>query len=448
MWKRVVDGVRGRVARFRAPGAPSDAGARQDSIKASPDRPAQPMPVEASILWQPIHTGTASTVPSFIFITQRALAAVQDHCAAVPAPCSGLLTGQLFLSPDTGEPYVVVESTIRLPASPGDTAKGALVQGWVVAQSVLRATGEQLVGWYRGEGSDEESDVSEGTEEDESDEVGLSLAEAEAHTALFPQPLQLALKVGPGRGGVFSPATGGAWAHRCLSFYEVVDPSSIGPDGSMRTCLAWDNHRSDQAVVRAGPPTFATAATAVREHAPPPATEPSVPALRRPRQSPRVLLPDQFGDAIAPARRTPSNLFRAKRAVQVGVYGVVGLLAIAGLFRLYSALASPPSSSSRPSALDAAVATPEARLDRAADTLTLAIAAFDLRARLFASRQMQCPELARGLVLVEERWTSYNAARKDGGTSLDSARTARDRNLYADADQVERRFERSGCPRP
>src|SRR2546425_12039492 len=28
---------------------------------------------------------------------------------------------------------------------------------------------------------------------------------------------------------------------------------------------------------------------------------------------------------------------------------------------------------------------------------SLAIAAFDLRAQLFASRQMQCPELARGL---------------------------------------------------
>ncbi|HYL20990.1 MAG TPA: hypothetical protein VEU74_04455 [Gemmatimonadales bacterium] len=411
------------------------------------------MPVAASILWQPIHAGAASAVPSFIFITQRALAAVQDHCAAMRTTCSGLLTGQLFLSPDTGEPYVVVESTIRLPMSPGDTAKGALVQGWVVAQSVLRATGEQLVGWYRGEGSDDESDAGQPTEESESDEVGLSLAEAEAHTALFPQPWQLALKVGPGRGGggVFSPAAGGAWAQRCLSFYEVVDPSAISADGSTRTCLAWDNYRSDQAVVRAEPPAVAAPAAGpvVHEPAQPRATEPTAPMARRsPRQSPRVLLPDQFGDAIGPARHRPSNLFRAKRAAQVGAYGAVGLLALAGLFRLYSALASPSSSSARPPAVEVAAATPEARFDRAADTLALAVAAFDLRARLFASRQMQCPELARGLVLVEERWTSYNAARKDGGTTLDSARTARDRNLYADADEVERRFERSGCPRP
>jgi len=402
------------------------------------------MPVAASILWHPTHAGAASAAPSFIFITQRALSAVQEHCAAMRATCSGLLTGQLFLSPDTGEPYVVVESTIRLPMSPGDTARGALVQGWVVAQSVLRATGEQLVGWYRGEGSDDETDAPQPTEESESDEVELSLAEAEAHTALFPQPWQLALKVGPGRGGVFSPAAGGAWAHRCLSFYEVVDPSAVGPDGSTRTGLAWDNYRSDQAVVRAGPPAVAS---------PPPGPvvpEPPAPVARRPpRQSPRVLLPDQFGDAIGPARHKPSNLSsRARRVAQVGAYGAVGLLALAGLFRLYSALASPTSSSARPSAVEVAAATPEARLDRAADTLALAIAAFDLRARLFASRQMQCTELARGLVLVEERWTSYNAARKDGGASLDSARTARDRNLYVDADEVERRFERSGCPRP
>src|SRR5437899_633406 len=97
---------------------------------------------------------------------------------------------------------------------------------------------------------------------------------------------------------------------------------------------------------------------------------------------------------------------------------------------------------------EAVAVMPGARLDRAADTLALAIAAFDLRAQLFASRQMQCPELARGLVLVEERWTAYNAVRKDSGVALDSARTARDRNLYADADAVERRFERSRCPRP
>src|SRR2546430_5943920 len=41
------------------------------------------------------------------------------------------------------------------------------------------------------------------------------------------------------------------------------------------------------------------------------------------------------------------------------------------------------------------------------------------RSQLFASRQMQCPELARGLILVEERWTTYNRDRKS--TRLNSS---------------------------
>jgi len=61
---------------------------------------------------------------------------------------------------------------------------------------------------------------------------------------------------------------------------------------------------------------------------------------------------------------------------------------------------------------------------------------------------MHCPELARGLVLVEERWTTYNTTRKESGVALDSARFARDRALYSDVDGVERRFERAACPRP
>ena len=401
------------------------------------------MPVAASIHWQPIHGGAAGAASPFIFITQAALAAVRDHCAASGAACSGLLTGGLFRSSDTGELYVLVGSTIRLPASPGETAKSALVQGWVVAQDVLRMTAERLVGWYRGEENEENNGGGEagGSEESDPDEVSLSLAETQAHAALFPQLWQLALKAGPRRGGVFSPAAGGLWARRSLPFYEVVDPSAVGADGNTVSSLQWDNYRADQSV--------ATSGSTVRETVPPPAVAAAAPAPRvTPRKSPLVLLPDQFGDGIGADRRKPSHFFGARRAAQVAAYAAVGLLALAGLFRLYSALASPTSSPTRASAVEAVVASPEARLDRAADTLALAIAAFDLRARLFASRQMECPELARGLVLVEERWTTYNAVRKDASTALDSARTARDRNLYADADAVERRFERSRCPRP
>lgn len=436
-----MDGVRGRVARFRAPGA-----ALSPIIPvADESRPVErPAPEAATILWQPISSAVSGAVSSFIYISQRALAAVQDHCATEHGPCSGLLTGELYRSPDTEEPYVVVESTIRLPPTPGagDNAKASLVQGWVVAQSVLRATGEQLVGWYRGEG----------TVEDGAGDVGLTLAEAEAHSALFPQPWQLAVKTGRSRGGVFAPAAGGAWAHRRLAFHELVDPSAVGADGAIRTSLHWDNYRTHLAIVRDDPsPVVALGLITPDKAAPPapPVTEAVPPLARRPpRQSPRVLFPDQFGDPIGAVRPKPSHLSWGRRVAYASAYGILGLLAIAGLFRLYSALASPSSPTPRPAAVEGTVAPAEARLDAAADTLGLAIAAFDLRARMFASRQMQCRELARGLVLVEERWTSYNAARKDAGASLDSVRTARDRSLYTDADGVERRFERSRCPRP
>src|SRR5216117_4035544 len=147
----------------------------------------------------------------------------------------------------------------------------------------------------------------------------------------------------------------------------------------------------------------------------------------------------------------PRSAARIGRLARGAAYAAVAVLAVAVLVRLYSAVdppASPASLAPPAGSLTAAAATPLERLDRVADTLALAIAAFDLRARLFASRQMQCPELGRGLVLVEERWTTYNSVRKERGTPLDSARTARDRALYTDVDGVERRFERTACTRP
>jgi hypothetical protein len=124
------------------------------------------------------------------------------------------------------------------------------------------------------------------------------------------------------------------------------------------------------------------------------------------------------------------------------------LLASAGLVRLGSALNSPGPriAAAQPGALPPL--SPQMRLDRVADTLALATGAFDLRQRLFQAHQMQCPELARGLVLVEERWAAYNAARAATGLAPDSTHVALDRFLYASVDATERQFEQSKCPRP
>src|SRR6266576_1804995 len=430
MWKRVKAGVQGRVARFRVPGGAEPAPA--DGNRQPDDPDGRPMPIAASILWKPIDgppEQDAGLIP--VFITQRALAAVHDHCATTRETCFGLLTGNVYRAPDTGLPYVIVESTIRLPGVIGDDAKAALMQGWVVAQDVVHRTGDQLVGWYRGRWSAE---------------TGLGPAEAETHAALFGQPWQLAVAVGAGEttiGGVLRRSASPDWAQECLPFYELVEPASFRPDGSKPTRLRWDNYRTEETALVPPAPLPVPAVSAAPG---------SPPALRRASSSlqPWVFLPDQFRGGDEGSGRWASAA-RIGRLARGAAYAAVAVLAVAVLVRLYSAAdppASPASLAAPAGSLTAAAATPLERLDRVADTLALAIAAFDLRARLFASRQMRCPELGRGLVLVEERWTTYNSVRKESGTPLDSARTARDRALYTDVDGVERRFERTACTRP
>src|SRR3989441_10186914 len=234
MWKRVKkQRVEGRVARFRVPG-----GAEPDAARVADEA----MPLAASILWQPID-GAAEEDAGLppIFITQRALAAVHDHCAATRAACFGLLIGDVVNSPETAAPYVVVESTIRLPGSPDEDAKTVLVQGWVVAQDVLRKSGDLLVGWYRGGGG----------------EAALSPGEADTHRAFFVQPWQLAVVVGSGDttvGAVLRRSASSGWAQECLPFYELVDPASFRPDGSKPTRLRWDNYRTAETALVPPPP--------------------------------------------------------------------------------------------------------------------------------------------------------------------------------------------------
>ena len=94
MWKRVKVGVQGRVARFRIPGGAEPALADGGRQPDDPGYDVRPMPIAASILWKPIDAPPeqdAGLIP--VFITQRALAAVHDHCAATRETCFGLLAG-------------------------------------------------------------------------------------------------------------------------------------------------------------------------------------------------------------------------------------------------------------------------------------------------------------------------------------------------------------------
>ena len=160
-----------------------------------------------------------------------------------------------------------------------------------------------------------------------------------------------------------------------------------------------------------------------------------------------LLLPDEFTEEEAAPRPAKAGR-RGGQATRLAAYGAAGLLAGAGLLRLGAApaLPAPHVSPAEPGAVTPQ--TLQGRVDRAADLLLQATGALDLRVRLFQSRQMQCPDLARGLVLVEERWAEYNAAQAANGVPHDSVHVTLDRSLYAGVDAAERQFEQSNCPRP
>ncbi|HEU5262341.1 MAG TPA: hypothetical protein VFU41_13070 [Gemmatimonadales bacterium] len=376
------------------------------------------MPLASAILWTSTVAQPQADPAYPIFITQRALAAVHDHVATGPHGSSslGFLVGNVLRAPQGGKPYIVVESTIQVPWSiGGDHLKPALRQGRAIAEEELRHRGGRLVGWYHSR---------------DAADARLSTADADAHLACFHQPWQLALVIARGAdlaGGVFRVGRDAAHSNGYLPFYEVVDAHSVRPDGRKVTALAWTNYRTEANVLssdRASQPDRL--------------------------QTPLLLFPDEAEPEAEVLPAPADRRLVLKPIVRVAGFAALGIVAAGALFGLYRAIAVGPVSGTEGTGVAArspAAVVALGRIDRLADTVAFAVGAFDLRVRLLESRKMTCGDLARGLVDLEERWTAYNAARQSAG-SLDSARAARDRALYADVDAAERRFERSPCPRP
>lgn len=368
----------------------------------------------SAILWTPSVAPAPVDLAFPIFITQRALAAVHAQVAARSEGASslGFLVGGVFQAPDARSPHIVVESTIHIPwAIGGDHLKPALLQGRAIAEEEVHRSGGQLLGWYHSHADGD---------------ARLSSADLDAHAACFDQAWQVALVVARGAeltGGVFRVDPHTATASECLPFYELLAPDSVLPDGRKVTDLAWSNYRTQDAVLHSD--------------------RVSHPELQIP---PRLLFPDEV-EADLPAVLAPRRL-PLERAGRMARYGGLGAVALAAVFGAYRLASAPPGGAAGAPPAQPVVAVTADRIDRLADTVALAVSAYDLRARLFESRVMACADLARGLVDLEERWTAYNAARKGAAASLDSARNARDRALYSDVDAAERRFERTQCPRP
>lgn len=364
----------------------------------------QTPPTAAAMLWTPI--GKAAPDPDYpIFITQRALEAVHAQVAALPDGSSslGFLVGAVCLSPETRIPYIVVESTIHIPwAIAGERLESALVQGRAIAQPEVDRTGDQVLGWYH-------SLVA--------GQARLSPADVEAFGACFDEPWNVAMVVarGPGAeltGGMFRIGSDAARSTDTLPFYVL--PERDAPVAS------WTNYRSHRMALST-------------DVAPPPAAM----------EQPPLLFPDEDVEPAAPPAVSSRLRAASKPVARAARVAAVGLVTAGALFGGYRALGSGTAGGATGPPLSA-VAT----LDRLADTVAFAAAAFDVRMRLYESRKMGCTDLARGLIELEARWIAHNSARRVAVSTPDSARAVRDRRMNADVGAVERRFARTGCPRP
>ncbi len=168
------------------------------------------------------------------------------------------------------------------------------------------------------------------------------------------------------------------------------------------------------------------------------------------RENRSLLFPEADPDDDAPHPQSkPRRFQRFTRPAAYVACAVAGAVIVTALYGLMGPrTAAPGSRTGADSEPGRSAVNDPAVLDRRADTLALAVAAFSMRARMFDTRRMTCPGLARGLQQVEDGWLAYNIARKDLMAASDPARDARDKNLYADVRAVEVRFERSSCARP
>ena len=161
-----------------------------------------------------------------------------------------------------------------------------------------------------------------------------------------------------------------------------------------------------------------------------------------------VLFPETDPDDAPHPPQKSRGLQRFKRPMAYAACALAGAVLVTAIYGLIGSRSGALGSRAGADSAPGSPVNDTAVLDRRTDTPALALSAFDMRARMFDTRRMGCPALARGLQQVEDGWLAYNMARKDLMAASDPARDARDKSLYADVRAVEVRFERSSCARP
>jgi len=246
------------------------------------------LPVDHAILWGPASAGTPRPLqqPYPLFVHQTSLQHLVAHVRSDPAKeLLGFFLGDLYECPETAIKYVVIQQILRIgaDASQGQTA-ALMARLWPMVQEKVGEGRAKLVGWYHSH--------SKGSVFPHADDV-------EAFATHFTEPWQAGLIL-----GVEDGKPGATWFRLSddreslttgLSFFELLAPESIDPNGKKRTFVSWANFKS----YKAGAPT--ARAAGARPSASVAAQRPSAAAPAPPRQA----APRQSVPAAAPPPEAP-----------------------------------------------------------------------------------------------------------------------------------------------
>jgi hypothetical protein len=382
------------------------------------------MPSARAVRWLPAAMPASEIAEEQpIFVAQQVLHELQ---AIDPSGdgAIGFLVGDVAECPDSGRRYVVARGLVRVHQPfVGDRPLPVVNRAWGPLREELQDTGWHVLGWYH-------THTVHG--------AAVSLADMETHRHFFTQPWQVALIIAP---DAEAPA---GWWYRPLAaepggrpaplpFHELLD--SV-PEGAVQTALSWPGYRSTDVRVQPRPPRRTTGATAALGAVPPPLARTS-----------GVLVParDHFDEDDPVHERLRAERRRVRRVALIAGGVLSALAAIAVSVTLLAPLLGRTVSPS-PSR---AVALPvDPALVVAADSLDVAIRAYDQRKQLFDDRMMVCADLGAGLVKVEDAMVAFSTRLRARSAPADSAASVRERALFDGADAVERHFERTGCARP
>src|SRR5437870_1642306 len=201
------------------------------------------MPLDRAILWNPPAAPGAtspggrssSRAPYPIFFQQEAVIALQEHLKSSPTQAIfGFLIGDVYRDPEAGVLYIVIDKTLKL-SQPiyGDKTEVVVSRLWDRMQQQLAKAAGSLLGWYHshpGQGG------------------YLTAHDVETHEKFFTDPWQVAVLVAAEAGGVtgkfFRASQDADWHKTPQSFYELLQPDSIKPDGKKRSFITWRNHKA------------------------------------------------------------------------------------------------------------------------------------------------------------------------------------------------------------